>query len=156
MKRFKFRLEAVLDQRNRIEKMAKTSFAEAEMALRRAQQLMAELEEVRAAILEELGQKRLSGGFCPDETRLYQEYLTTIKKCISDQHEYVRELTTNAEALRLNLVGASKNRQIVDKLKERDHGSHVSEVNRIEQAAADEMASMRHQFQRHTHPRLES
>ena len=52
MKRFKFRLEAVLDQRNRIEKVAKTSFAEAEAALRRAQQLMAELEEVRAAIFE--------------------------------------------------------------------------------------------------------
>ena len=79
---------------------------------------------------------------------MYQEYLTTIKQCLVDQHEYVRELQINAEALRLNLIGASKNRQIVDKLKERDQGTHVAEANRLEQASSDELASVRHQFLR--------
>jgi len=155
MKRFKFRLEAVLDQRSRVEKQAKSSFAEAQQALIRAQKLLVELEEVRVAILDELAQRRLSGDFCPSESQMYQEYLTTIKAALREHAEYVRDLQGTAEAFRLHLIGASRNRQIVDKLKERDHESHVASFNRAEQAAADELASVRHQFARHAKPTMD-
>lgn len=146
MKRFKFRLQAVLDQRNRLETQAKMSYGEAQQALIKGRQLLAELIDVRAALLDELSQNRLSGDFCPNESRMYQEYLKTITECIHDQENYVRDLATTAEAFRLHLVGASQNRQIVDKLKDRAHDSHVHEANRAEQNTIDELATVRHHY----------
>ncbi|HEY3330535.1 MAG TPA: flagellar export protein FliJ [Capsulimonadaceae bacterium] len=148
MKRFKFRLQAVLEQRTRIETQAKLSFGEAQQALVKAKQLLDELIDVRSAILNELGQRRISGDFCPDESRIYQEYLKTIANCIHDQEAYVRDLTTTAEAFRLNLVGASTNRQIVDKLKDKAHESHVHEATVAEQNMIDEMATVRHHYKK--------
>ena len=42
MKRFKFRLQTVLEQRERIETQAKTTFAEAHQALLRGEKLLEE------------------------------------------------------------------------------------------------------------------
>jgi flagellar FliJ protein len=144
MKRFKFRLQAVLEQRERLETKAKSSFAEAQQAVQNAEVLLTELNEVRAALLSEVAEQRKSENFDPLEARLYQDYLKTIVTCIRDQEAYVRELQINAEALRLNLVGASTNRKVVDKIRERDQDAHHIQSVRAEQAAVDEVVSMRH------------
>ncbi len=148
MKRFKFRLQTVLEQRERMETQAKSSYAEAFQALAKGKQLLDELEEVKTALVAELTERRVSGDFNPDESRIYNEYLQTIITCIRDQKEYVRDLTSTAEALRLNLVGASANRQIVDKLKNKAQESHTSEGIRVEQNTIDEMATMRHHYRK--------
>ena len=106
--------------------------------------LLAELTEVRAALLNEVAEQRKSSTFDPLEARLYQDYLKTIVTCIRDQEAYVRELQINAEAMRLNLVGASTNRKVVDKLRERDQSEHNAQTIRAEQATVDEIVSMRH------------
>jgi flagellar FliJ protein len=148
MKRFKFRLQTVLEQRERIETQAKSNYAEAFQALTKGKQLLEELEEVKTALVAELTERRVSGDFSPDESRLYQEYLQTIISCIRDQKEYVRDLTSSAEAFRLNLVGASANRQIVDKLKSKAMEVHVTEGNRVEQNSIDELATVRHHYRK--------
>ncbi|HEX5323141.1 MAG TPA: flagellar export protein FliJ [Capsulimonadaceae bacterium] len=144
MKRFKFRLQAVLEQRERLETHAKSTYAEAQQAVQKAEVLLAELTEVRAALLNEVAEQRKAANFDPLEARLYQDYLNTIVGCIRDQEAYVRELQIDAEALRLNLVGASTNRKVIDKIRERDQSAHHAQAARAEQASADEMITMRH------------
>lgn len=144
MKRFKFRLQAVLDQRERLEKHAKTTYAEAQQAVQKAEVLLAELNDVRSALLAEVAEQRRSHNFDPLEAKLYQDYLKTIVDCIRDQEAYVRELEINAEAMRLNLVGASANRKMIDKIKDRDLNAHKVQTIRADQAAIDELATMRH------------
>ena len=144
MKRFKFRLQAVLDQRERLEKNAKTTYAEAQQAVQKAEVLLAELNDVRAALLAEVAEQRRSANFDPLEAKLYQDYLKTIVDCIRDQEAYVRELQIDAEAMRLNLVGASANRKVIDKIKERDLSAHKVQAIRADQAAIDELATMRY------------
>jgi flagellar FliJ protein len=144
MKRFKFRLQSVLEQRERLETHAKSSYAAAQQAVQNAEVLLAELTEVRAALLNEVAEQRKSDTFDPLEARLYQDYLKQIITCIRDQEAYVRELQINAEAMRLNLVGASTNRKVVDKIKERDQSAHREQAIRAEQATVDELVSMRH------------
>jgi flagellar FliJ protein len=150
MKRFKFRLQAVLEQRKRIENQAKKTYADAQQALIKGSQLLNDLEDVRTTLITELSELRSTGNFNPDESRLYGEYLATVNKCIKEQQDWVAELSSTAEAFRLQLVGASQDRQIVDKLKERQHENYISEDNKEQQAECDEMATSRYSIKRPT------
>lgn len=147
MKSFKFRLQTVLEQRERVESIAKQSLAEAEGALQRGEKLYGELKEVRAALLEELCRQR-SAGFDANETRVYHDYLQTITQSIRDQEAYVRELTIIREAHKLHLVGAAQGRQALAGVKDRHQQAFMAQRQRLEQNAMDELAGMRHAYSR--------
>ena len=148
MKRFKFRLQTVLEQRERIETHAKRNYGEAQRALVQGRQLLEQLEEVRGSLMQEFTELRLKGHFSAEETRWYQEYIQTVTRCVHEQLESVRQLEINTEAFRLSLVGAAQNRQIVDKLKERDREHHHALAVKVEQAENDELASTRFSYRR--------
>lgn len=143
MKNFEFRMQSVLDQRERRETLAKQTFAEAHAALQRGERLLCELQDVRDALLTELSHQRQSG-FDPFETRVYQEYLQTIRQSLREQQQMVRELAQNCEAQKLHMVGTSQDRQALTSVRDRDHQSHKREALRIEQGLLDEMAASRH------------
>ncbi|MBV9849619.1 MAG: flagellar export protein FliJ [Armatimonadetes bacterium] len=146
MKSFRFRMQVVLEQRERQEQAAKLSFAEAESALRCGQELLCELREVRAAILEELSHSQGAMGFDPLLTRLYQDYLQTIAQGIRDQERYVGDLTTTCEAHKLHLISAAQSRQALVSVRDRAKMAHTLHAQRVEQAALDEMATARHNY----------
>jgi flagellar export protein FliJ len=145
-KRFQFRLQSVLEHRQRKETIAHLSHGEALLQLQRATTMLDELEEVKTAIIEELTERRVKHEVDPDETRLYYEYLSTIKTCIADQQVYVNDLSSTAEALRLNLVGASQQRQVLDKMRTKAQSDHQGIMQRSEQSLTDDMAATRRQF----------
>src|SRR5690348_2736672 len=118
MKSFKFRLQAVLEQRERQEKAARQNFAEADLAVRRAEELLIELLDVRTALLADLSSRR-TNGFDPAEARLYHDYMQTIAASIKDQETHVKDLMTTREAFKLNMIGATQGRQVIDKVKVR-------------------------------------
>ncbi len=67
--------------------VAKQNFAEAEAARARGERLLQELQEVRAALLDEL--RVCQGQFDPLEMRVYQDYMQTITQSIREQENYV-------------------------------------------------------------------
>jgi flagellar protein FliJ len=144
MKRFKFRLQTVLEQRKRIESQAKKTYADAQQALHKGNQLLTDLENVRTGLIDEISEIRNSGDFNADESRIYGEYIQTINKCIKEQQDWVSELSSTAEAFRIKLVGASQDRKIVDKIKERDHENYVHEDIREQQAECDDINTARY------------
>jgi flagellar FliJ protein len=146
MKRFQFRLQSVLEHRQRKETIAHLSHGEAQTQLNRAKALFEELEDAKRAIIEELSDRQVRLDFDPDETRLYFEYLTTVKNCIRDQEIYVAELATRVESLRLELVGAAQQRQVIDKMKITAHSDHQITAQKAEQSAIDDLASTRRHF----------
>jgi len=147
MKRFQFRLQKVLEHRQRKETVAHLNYGEAQNQLNQATKMLEELEEVRDAIIKELSDIRLSGSFDPNETHLYHEYLKTIKQCIIDQNEYVSDLSSTAEALRLHLVGVAQERQVLDHMKSKAQLDHRNSANKQEQSVSDDMSASRRQFQ---------
>src|SRR5580658_328209 len=112
MNSFKFRLQAVLEQRERQEKAAQQSFAEAETACRRADEFLAELCDIRQALLTELSSCR-DRGFDPVETKLYQDYMQTISAGIRDQEVHVCALAKTREAFKLHMLGATQGRKVI-------------------------------------------
>ena len=146
MKSFRFRMQVVLEQRERQEQAAKLSFADAETAFRRGQELLVELGDVRDAILGELSESRGALGFDPMMTRLYQDYLQTITQSIREQESYVRDLATSCEAHKLHLISATQGRQVLVSVRDRAKQAHTIHAQRVEQAAMDDMATTRYNF----------
>jgi flagellar export protein FliJ len=147
MKNFKFRMQAALNQRKRQETTAQQTFAEADAAFRRADILLAELQEIKMALLQEL-RMRHNGAFDAAETRLYQEYLQTMTASIREQEAFVRDLAITREAMRLNMINASQNRQVLNTVMDRDRHLHAAAAQRASQIEIDEMASVRYTHQR--------
>ena len=145
MKAFRFRLQSVLEQRERRETLAKQTFAEAQMALGRGEKLLEEMREVRQAILDELCRRR-SGVFDAFETRTYQEYMQVITQSIAEQEVYVRDLVSTCEAQKHHLVGTSRDRQALGNVRDRHQQAHAQSVLRHEQGVMDELATARFNF----------
>jgi flagellar export protein FliJ len=147
MKRFQFRLQTALEHRQRKEKLATLDYGAAQGQLDRAMILLQELEDAQDAIIKELGDRRLSGQFDPNETKLYHEYLNTVRQCIAEQQVYIADLTSTAEALRLNLVLASQQRQVLDTMRSKAQSDHVIAANKHEQLTSDDMTASRRVYQ---------
>jgi len=148
MKKFRFRLQAILEHRERREAIAKQTFAEAQTALTQAEQLLDEMREVRQAILDELC-RRPVGVFDPFETQIYQDYMQVITRSIADQENYVRELLTSCEAQKQHLIGTSQDRKALDTMRDRHKLEHTLGVQRDEQSAMDELNTTRFNYNQH-------
>jgi len=149
MKNFKFRLQSVLEQRERREDLAKQTFSEAQAALLRGQKLLDEMGEVRQAMLEELCKRRV-GVFDAFETRMYQDYMQVIAQSICDQEAYVRDLACSCEAQKLHLIGTSRDRQALVSVCDRHKLAHTALSQRAEQNVMDELSTSRFNFQQRT------
>ena len=147
MKHFRFRLQAVLEQRERRETLAKETYAEAMAALTRAERLLLEMREVRQALLDELCRRRTEaaagGVFDAFETTLYQDYMQIITQSLQEQEGDVRALATSCEAHKLHLIGTSQDRQALATVHDRHRAAHAQAAQRAEQAALDELATTR-------------
>ena len=149
MKHFRFRLQAVLEQRERRETLAKQTYAEAQAALSRAERLLLEMQEVRQAILDELcrrHQETRQGAFDVSETQTYQEYLQVITQSLREQAGDVQALTSSCAAHKLHLIGASQDKQALTTLHDRHKLAHAKAAQRVEQAVMDELATSRFNF----------
>ena len=149
MKHFRFRLQAVLEQRERRETLAKQTYAEAQAALTRAERLLVEMREVRQAILDELCRRR-AGAFDAFETQMYQEYMQIITQSLQEQESDIKALATACEAHKLHLIGTSQDRQALVTIHDRHKTAHARAAQHVEQIAMDEMATTRFNFQQRT------
>ena len=147
MKHFRFRLQAVLEQRERRETLAQQTYAEAQSALTRAERLLLEMREVRQALLDELCRRReeaaVGGVFDAFETRLYQDYMQIITQSVQEQESDVKALAASCEAHKLHLIGTSQDRQALATIHDRHKLAHAQAALRAEQAALDELATTR-------------
>ncbi len=144
--KFKFRLQSVLEQRERRETQAQQTFAQAQAAVARAERLLGEMREVRGALLEELCRRR-EGAFDAFETKLYQDYMQVITQSITEQEGYLRELVTSREAHKLHMVGTARDKQALVTVRDRHHQAHQVTALRAEQGVMDELATTRFNFQ---------
>ncbi len=151
MKHFRFRLQAVLEQRERRETLAKQTYAEAQAALTRAERLLGEMREVRQAILDELCRRRVecaAEAFDAFETKLYQDYMQIITQSLQEQESDVKALATSCAAHKLHLIGTAQDRQALATVHDRHKVAHALAVQRSEQSAMDELATTRFSYGR--------
>lgn len=142
MKRFTFALQPVLDHRKRIEDEKQLVVAVRKRALDEAERELARLnDEFRkhSTMLRE-GHKKL-------ETRDLQciyAHLQFIDRCIVAQIRIVAERRVALDRARNELLEASKEKKVVEKLKERRRQTYVLEEQRVDQKELDDSNARRH------------
>lgn len=136
MKKFAFALQPVLDHRKRIEDEKQLVVAQRKRALDDAERELERLNEefrLHAAMLRDKHKKL--------ETRELQSiyaHLQFLDRCIVAQIRIVAERRVALDRARAELLEASREKKVVEKLKERRREAYAIEEQRVEQKELDD------------------
>lgn len=142
MKKFKFRFRTVLRHRERKEDKLKEELAHLSRSLSRDKDILARLETGRELSRGELKIKQ-RGKVNGEEVLRYQTYLIKLGGDIVSQRGKVNELVAVVDQKHEDLVKASREKRIIEKLGERDYKRFKEGLLKAEQQFIDEIAGNR-------------
>lgn len=134
---FNFKLEKVLDYRENIEKKNKEEFSQKLAIYNREKEEVEKLTLKKQIIQSKEYTKNLKTA---NDLRIYQRYLIYIEKSIEEKMMDLEEAEKELEKSRLNLIKSTKDKKIIEILKENAFEDYLSEENRIEQKNLDDIA----------------
>jgi flagellar export protein FliJ len=138
MKKFKFSLEAVRQLKNKIEEEAAQKHARALLQVSKAKAELAETErELNAAAL-----MQFSAGKKTPASELMQlnHYINALEKLRRERLDRCLHAEKDATLARAALEKAAREREILDRVHEHQHGVHKFHMARQEQKWMDEIA----------------
>jgi flagellar FliJ protein len=143
MKRFRFKLQTVLDQRKAREERLQVELAEVlrEEARESAKlaELLEKLDDAVASVQSAL-ESKLSAG----EIAAADEYAKCLRDDVKVQQLTIRAVRSRVEAKRAEVVEAMKERKVLEALRDKQEREHIAAQMRIEQNQLDDVASVRY------------
>ena len=136
---YKFSLEPVLKYRKLLEEDLQKDFAVLKRQLFDERERLSNFEQVRDRFSGELQQKQVKS-ISVSDILLYTDYLQEVSKEIEKQSEKILEAEKRVDQKREELIGAMKNRKIIDRLREKGLKAHVQELSKMEQDLMNEAA----------------
>ena len=135
-RRFKFSLQPVLEQRKRVEEEKQQVVALRQRELDRSEAELKRLNDDFRSSSDSLrsNHRALDG----ESLRLHYAHLQFLDRAITAQIRIVAERRVVLDRARTDLIEATKERKVVEKLKERRHEAFVAEELRIEQNELDD------------------
>ncbi|MBI3974213.1 MAG: flagellar export protein FliJ [Chloroflexi bacterium] len=143
MARFTFRLQPVLEHKQRLEDAAQIELSRCWEAQRREEAALNEYAEAEAGAIRELERQRFTGRLDIEALQLGLRYLDILKAQIQRQTQVVQRVQRQTEAKRQELVGYMQERKMLEKLRQRQLGVFTVEQNRLEAREVDELVVMR-------------
>jgi len=137
MKRFNFRLKKVLKHREIVENLRKEKLGKAKSELKKESDLLRKMEDTRRRTREEWKERRSNLISLP-EALIYETYLERMDEEVGLQTTKAAQLSQKVEKTRQDLLEASQEKKIVEKLKERREEEYSNEMKRFEQGISDE------------------
>ncbi len=141
-KKFKFVLEPVLGHRERIEDEKQQAYAERRQELTAAQEELArlngEFKRYSATLRED--HKSLDS----EQLRAHYAHLEYLDRRITMQHGVVSQRRIAVERARADLVEASKDRKVIEKLKDKRFEEHRALEAAFEQKELDDANNRQH------------
>jgi len=142
---FRFRLQKVLDHRRRVEADAKRDFNNAQQATIQA---LKDLENLYLAIdlARSKGHQAVNGTTSASTAPTLQhidQFIQGQKIRIDRQRTKIREIKSEEERLQDVLIAAARERKTLEKLYERHLQEYREVQNRLEQAEADDLTTLR-------------
>jgi flagellar protein FliJ len=139
---FEFRLQPLLDSRKRIEQEKQRDFA----AIRRIVEDIAlelkRLADSRSRCMKQLGESARSRSAA--DLRLFDAHLRSLDAAIGAERRRRSELEANWQRLREELILASRERRVIEKLKERRRRAFEAKEARREELELDEANARRY------------
>jgi flagellar FliJ protein len=138
VKKFKFKLQALLDLREAREKEVKNELA-ALLSIQNLERM--KQDEYRAKIASEREKfllKMRSGRFSYGESMMFERYVEFAHRVIEVAQQRIDGMEGEISLVRAKLVEASREKKVVEKLKERKLAEFRYELNREEAREADD------------------
>jgi flagellar FliJ protein len=136
---FKFKLESVLNYRQILEDQAQQALAESQQERLRLERQSIQLKERLLAVDRELKKRQLQGiGIA--ELTLYEDQIEHCQRQVKQLEELLVRIRKRIEDQRQELLQASMERQVMEKLKEKMHAEYLRAEARAETSLLDEIS----------------
>lgn len=143
MKKFRYRMENILQIKVKLEEQAKNAYSMARLQLTKEEEKLDCLEEQKRSYEDMLRELRRSI-LDLTEIRHCEEAIKIMKLKINQQKNMVKEAKKRLEAARIKLKNAMAERKIQDKLKQNAFEEYMLEYEAEERKEADERNSFRY------------
>lgn len=142
MAKFVYRMQNILDIKNKLEVQARNSYAAARMKLSQEEEKLARMFEQKKAY-EENYRQQLSGNINILQINICKNAIELCKNQIKKQLVEVKVASLNLEAAQKRLGEVMKERKIQEKLREKAYEEFLQELNDQEKKEIDELVSFR-------------
>lgn len=142
MQKFEFRLESVRNLKVQMEDNAKNNLALASRELEKQKDHLSGLQTTRESSIRELNSV-VDKGISINQIKLYNNYLSLLKRKITNQKENVNNAQIHVDIKRESLVKAVQERKILDKLRDKKYEEFLKEQSKAEQLLIDELNSFK-------------
>ncbi|MCD6574086.1 flagellar export protein FliJ [Candidatus Aerophobetes bacterium] len=143
MKKFSFSLQFLLDNRKRREDILKRKLAQIIAREKREREILKMLEErmifYQNRLKEEEMKKRLKVALAI----LYYAYIEKLNGQVTEQKERIKQVSIEKEKLRGELIRVSRERRLLERLREKRWEEFVELTSRAQQKFIDEGAIIR-------------
>ncbi len=139
MKKFRFRLQRVLDIKHTIEEARRRDFLAAQNEHDKAVAKLNDVKRNRSKYIDML-YTREQDEINVLEINMYYRYFQMLEHQIARQFELIKLACEEVEKRRVILVEAVKDRRIIERLKEKKFSSYMKETLSDEQFISDDLA----------------
>jgi len=140
--RFVFSLESLYAFRQRTEELAQKEFSDVNLRLAAEERRLNELAALHRSSSAELDGMKDRGALIAD-IQMQQAYLEGLRRHIKAQEQAVARARDLVESKRGELIEASRERKVVEIMKERSLEAHNKKESRREQKESDDLTSAR-------------
>jgi|WetSurMetagenome_2_1015567.scaffolds.fasta_scaffold104773_2 flagellar protein FliJ len=140
MKKFRFRLERMLQIKEHLEKERQKEMGLATQKVFNQEDYLHSLDQNRQDT-QQLLRQSLTGRLSTFQLLNYSRYFIKIKKNELTGREVLKVYQRDQEKKRLELLEATKQKKIYEKLKERKREKHLKEMDLLSQKDQDELAT---------------
>ena len=135
---YRFNLQVLLDYRKRVEEGIQIELSDVQRKLEEEKQLLISYREEKNFYEEELA-RREEREIDVEEGILYRDYLKGMRAKIKKQEEIVARMRVELDKKREELLALTKNRKILEKVKEKDWEKFARDLARREGMFIDEV-----------------
>ncbi len=137
-KQFRFPLEKVLDYKKNIEDLKAGELNHSRGKKKKEEEKLKSIEEKKQDTIIEDGSRE---NMTLNQLNISTDYLLQLNAQIEKGEERVLDADTEVENKLEHLIEASKNKKVVEKLRERKLGEHKILEKKVERKQADEIAN---------------
>lgn len=142
-----FTLHAVLKYRHQLEDQALQSLAQALEVETRLRQALNQVEEELAELYQDL-QRDKEQGTTVDRLIRFDQRIDLVKTQVAERRTALEKQQLQVNKRRQQLLKASKDRKVIEKLKEQQNAAYKHHLDKLEARMLDEIAVLSHERRR--------
>lgn len=146
MKKFQFKLKALLSYREHIEKMAKEEVAKVQLEINNCIQNIRECETKHRSNTLEL-ESRMVEGISAEDHSAYSDYLRGLEIKIASEEDLLHALKTVLKKKKEELAKKSVSKKVIEQLKDKKQMEYYDDLDKQEMKDADEMVLLSRSFE---------